>query len=64
MNEHESRTLVSPADSFDSPAHKKAASLLNPSGHLYTGPAHTDESLMIGERNTQFHSADQKGNIQ
>ncbi len=59
-----SQTSVFPADSLDPSVHQTEASLLNPGGNLHSSPALSDWSLMIVKLNTQFHSADQKANIQ
>ncbi len=52
-------TSISPADSLDSSVHQKAASLLNPAGHCYSGPALSDGSLRIVELMTNSHKTEQ-----
>ncbi len=51
-------TSVCWLDSVNSSVHQTEASLLNPAGHCYSGPA-LSVSLMIVEMKTNFHSTDQ-----
>ncbi len=51
-------TSISPAYSFSS-VRQKAASLLNPAGHCYSGPALSDGSLRIVELMTNSHKTEQ-----
>ncbi len=51
-------TSICGVDSLYSSVQHRAASLLNPAGHCYSGPA-LSESLMIVEWKSKFHSTDQ-----
>jgi len=52
-------TSVSPGDSLDSSVHQKEASLLNPAGHCYSGPALSERCLRIVELKTKSHNTEQ-----
>jgi len=53
------QTSVSPGDRFDSLVHQKAASLLNPAGHCYSGPALSGRCLRIEELMINSHKFEQ-----